>query len=403
MRAVMSAVAAVSMALLTTGAASAGDSRVPERYELKLPNVPKTAYYYVMKPQGFDASKEYPLLIVIPGSHNPDGTVDENRGYAGVCFWAYQGTEKFITISLWYSNDIDAYPHWEKPNAITGTDLMIRDALARFPADKNRIFYQSFSAGGVLTKQMLDKYTKESPVKLAGIAFTDSNCRGGNQNVACIQDNTAVFIGVGEFDKPPSEPFDCVAESYSWESIFKARCKDLEHHVIPGQKHNPGAEQMELFKKWIARVLKQIDDREIAFAVQNLKNAQKALKKSDFGAALKLTEPSLKHDVKDNADFTEAKKIAEALTKHADALKKEYKDKIEKEPEGGVAALVAAGKVFKGSAVEEWAAKELMNLKTQKQYQSAISKATKNAKAVEDREKTAIKEELGLAETKPAK
>ena len=128
-------------------------------------------------------------------------------------FWAYKGTEKWFTVSVWYGNNNDAFPHAFRPNAIVVLDAMIRDVLNRFPIDRNRVFIQGYSQGGLTIKELTHRYRKDTPVVFAGILFTDANCWGGNANTAAISPDTAIFIGVGELDLQPYQPFNCVEEA----------------------------------------------------------------------------------------------------------------------------------------------------------------------------------------------
>lgn len=199
----------------------AGDSRQSEHVELTVAGIPNPVHYYIMRPLDFKPDKAWPMLVVIPGSHDPEeGGVEQNRGKKGVKFWAYQGTEKFFTISVWYGNNNNAYPHGDQPNAVTITDAMIRDMLDRYPVDRNRIFIQAFSQGGLLIRNLLVRYTTEAPCVFAGLLLTDANCRGGSSNSACLSNDTAVFVGVGSEDRQPAEPFNNVEEALRWVSIF---------------------------------------------------------------------------------------------------------------------------------------------------------------------------------------
>lgn len=366
----------------------AGDSRQADHFELTVPGVPNTVHYFMMKPQGYDPGKVYPMLIVIPGSHDPENEkADDNRGRKGVEFWAYQGTEKFFAISVWYGNGNDAYPHGFKPNATLITDAMIRDVLDRFPIDPNRIFIQAFSQGGLTIKNILHHYRADPPLVLAGILLTDANCRGGNATTACVAPETAVFVGVGSEDKQPNEQFNNVVEAESWVRIFQSKCKDLEHHVIEGQKHNPGPEQFALIRTWFGRVLADISTREIADCAKNLPQARKLLKSGAFGEAVNLTAPACNHEPGDDAAVAACRRIAEGLKAQGEALKAGFEKNRETDAAAAAGSLLTLERLFAGHSLGAWATGRITTLRTDREWNKAFGKAKKQLKEMVEAEK----------------
>lgn len=345
--------------VLICTSAFAGDSRQAHEVIIDVDGIKNKVHYYVMKPLHFKKGETYPMLVVIPGSHQPEeGGAENNRGKKGVLWWAYQGTEEFFTVSVWYGNNNDAYPHGSKPNATKITDAMIQDALVRFPINRNRVFLQAFSQGGLTVRNLLQHYTKKAPFAFAGILLTDANCRGGNASTACISPETAIFVGVGSEDKQPNEQFDNVSEAERWVSIFRNKCQDLEHHIIEGQKHNPGPEMMALIKEWVPRVLENVDKHEIEKAAKNAPRALQQARRGVLGPALALSEMALGHTADDNENFVIAKKTASAIQPHLDQLKKEYAA-WDADSETAACALLTIQKLFKGHSIYTWADSEI--------------------------------------------
>ncbi len=184
--------------------------------------------YYVSLPKGWNAEKEWPILVTIDGV---------GHDYLGSCqnFVRARGEGPFIVISPFVkSNGSD-------PADLEAVLAIVKE-VQQESNGQTKFFITGFSSGGHLTWQLVFKH----PELLAGAAPAAGNFRfRGIDAVSKAKERVQLPVHGfnGEKDAAVINAQWDDAEKYARENGYE----NLSHDLVPGAGHSPFADQVVKF------------------------------------------------------------------------------------------------------------------------------------------------------------
>lgn len=178
--------------------------------------------YFVMTPEGYDASKEYPLIVALHGA----GTYGQTPDEALECSVAYAGYKKFKPEAVMLK-PLSPYATWS--SQLKDLKYLIDLVCDRYNIDMTRVSIVGASMGGFGTWDMITEY----PDFFAAAAPI---CGGGKGWASGRIANMPVWIYHGDSDSVVLP--QCSKEMYDRIKSINPDNKELHYTVVENTGHD---------------------------------------------------------------------------------------------------------------------------------------------------------------------
>ena len=207
-----------------------GAAPTPDKKDFHDSQNGNTLPYALYIPEGYKGDKAYPVILYLHGA-GALGNDNTRQLESLITIFNYNGdlASQFIIIcpqtDVWWSLDRDY--DGDKKGTLSSAMNLLKEILATYTCDSNRLFVTGVSMGGYATWDVLERY---GSTFAAGVPI----CGAGDESMAYFLKDVPIRIYHGTAD--PTVSFDASQRMYN--AIKGAGGTMVELFALEGVKHN---------------------------------------------------------------------------------------------------------------------------------------------------------------------